>query len=151
MWKTGAILADVCFPTYDFNNLEEAQQKMVEDQKNTVLEPGYPVTYKNPQAPGSIFKVLVAAALIDHDMEDFTVKNTSLQMDGGWICDAYSYRTSTLDVENGDEIDLETALNISSNVYLHRLPWFLEKPGLMKQLKNFMLTNDGDGFLLDFG
>lgn len=149
--ETGAILADVCFPTYDFNNLEEAQQKMVEDQKNTGLEPGYPVTYKNPQAPGSIFKVLVAAALIDHDMEDFTVKNTSLQMDGGWICDAYSYRTSTLDIENGDEIDLETALNISSNVYFAQAALALGEVRLNETAEKFMLTNDGDGFLLDFG
>lgn len=149
--ETGAILADVCFPTYDYNDLGTAQQEMEKDEKETNLEPGYPVTYKNPQAPGSIFKVLTAVALLDNDMGDFKVKNTSFTVNDSWTCYAGQYYTSTLSVAYDDELDMEMALNISSNVYFAKAALELGSNRLNATAEKFMMKNDGSELVLDFG
>ena len=148
---TGEILADVCFPTYDFNNLAQAQEQMQQDEQETNLEPGYPVTYKNPQAPGSIFKVLTAVSMLDHDMGAYTVSNTSFTTESGWTCNAYPYNAGSLAVGYDDEIDMETALNISSNVYFAKAALELGADNLNETAEKFMLKNDCQDFLLDFG
>ena len=149
--KTGEILADVSFPAYNFNDLGTAMQQMNEDAENTNLEPGYPVTYKNPMVPGSIFKVLMSVALIDHDMEDFTVENSSYTTGNNWTCEASPYYTSSLKVALGDTLDMETALNISSNVYYSKAALALGSEALNETAEKFMLSKDSSTLLLDFG
>ena len=149
--KTGAILADVCFPTYDYNDLAGAQEKMQQDETEKNLEPGYPVTYKSPQTPGSIFKVLTAVAMLDHGMGDYTVANTSFTMDSGWTCNAVPYHAGSLSVDYDDTLDMETALNVSSNVYFAKAALELGADGLNETAEKFMLRNDSQELLLDFG
>lgn len=149
--RTGEILADVSFPAYNFNDLGSALAKMNEDAENTDLEPGYPVTYKNPMVPGSIFKILTSVALIDNGMEDYKVENSSFTTENGWTCEAASYLTSTLKVAPGDMMDMETALNISSNVYYSKAALTLGSEALDEAAKKFMLEKGSSTLLLDFG
>lgn len=149
--NTGEILADVSFPTYDFNNMEQAYQDMVRAEKEKNVEPAYPVTYKNPQAPGSIFKVLTAVALIDHGEADYTVPNSSFTMKEGWTCKANEYSSNTLRVAKGQELNMETALNISSNVYFSKAFMKLGEEKVNETAEKFMLTNGNQDISLDFG
>lgn len=149
--KSGEILADVSFPAYDFNHLTEAKAKMLYDEQNTDLEPAYPVANKNPEAPGSILKVLTAAALVDHGMEDFTVINEEFTVSGVWTCEATEYESDTLTVTEGDEIDLETALKTSSNGYFAKAALALGADRLQETAEKFNLKQGSDSLLLDFG
>lgn len=148
--KTGEILSMVSFPAYDFNDLPKAKEKMGEDAANTRLEPYFPVTYKNAETPGSIFKVLTSVALIDHGMEDYTVENTSFTVND-WVCEAHGYFSGSLAVELGETLDMEKALNISSNVYFAQAALDLGADKLNETAEKFMLKAgtftdaDGDG------
>ena len=150
--KTGEILSMVSFPCeYDFNDLETAIQKMSEDEENTNTEPGYPVSYKNAKAPGSIWKVVMACALLDHGMGDFTADNTSFIDDSGWECQASTYNSGTLQVEENDKIDLKTALETSNNVFFAQAALALGKTALEETASGFMLEQGIDHISTDFG
>ena len=150
--KTGEILSMVSFPCeYDFSDLDAAMQKMKEDEENTNTEPGYPVSYKNAKTPGSIWKVVMACALLDHDMGDFTVSNTSFTDDSGWECNGSLYDSGTIQLGEGDEIGLECALNISSNVYFAKAALALGKEKLEETASGFMLEQESDHISTDFG
>lgn len=140
--KTGEILAMVAFPTYNFNQLAEAKVNMQRDEENTDLEPGFPISYKASVAPGSIFKVVLAAALLEHDMEDFTVEDKPFTVNG-WKCNnAYS--------SMGDEITYDKALERSSNVFYAQAALALGKERLQETADKFMLVQN-ESLLLDFG
>ena len=149
--KTGEILADVSFPTYDFNDLDNALKQMQSDAETTNLDPGYPVTYKNPIAPGSIFKIMMAVSLIDNGMEDYVVNNSSYTMDNGWTCLAEPYNNGSLAVGEGEEIGLEHALNVSSNVYFSKAALALGRDKMLETAKKFMFTEGETYIPLDFG
>jgi len=149
--KTGEILADVCFPTYDFNNLSIAQKAMNVDSETTNLEPGYPVTYKNAIAPGSIFKMLMAVALIDNDMADYQVSNDAYRVNDSWTCKNMYYSSNAIKLGTGDMIDLETALNVSSNVYFAKAAVELGSEKVNEIAEKFMMKSEENGLLLDFG
>lgn len=155
--KNGEILSMVAFPAYDFNDLETAISNMSEDEEKTNLEPGFPVSYKNAKAPGSIFKVFMTVALIDHGMEDFMVTDTS------FVVEAWKCRNSYLSV--GDTIGYAEALKRSSNVYFAQAALALGADQIRETARKFMLVEDvfedadGDGkddenteyLRLDFG
>ena len=155
--KTGEILSMVAFPTYDFNELSAAKVQMISDEKETELEPGFPVTHKNPTSIGSTFKILTEVCLIDHGMEDFKVEDIPFTVNG-WECNnAYS--------SAGEKINHKTALERSSNVFFAQAALALGKENLKETAEKFMLTEDvfedsnGDGIddensqylSLDFG
>lgn len=143
--KTAEILAMVAFPAYDFNQLQEAKLQMRKDEGKTRLEPAFPITYKGSAAPGSIFKVLTAAALLEHGMEDFTVKDKPYTVDG-WTCrNAYTSR--------GDEINYQKALERSSNVFFSRAALELGEDRLQETARKFMIgIGDYENWrLMDFG
>lgn len=144
--KTAEILAMVAFPAYDFNQLQEAKLQMRKDEEETRLEPAFPITYKGSAAPGSIFKVLTAAALLEHGMEDFTVKDKPYTIDG-WTCrNAYTSR--------GDEINYQKALERSSNVFFSRAALTLGEDRLQETAEKFMLDvydYEHKWRLMDFG
>lgn len=155
--KTGEILAMVNFPAYDLNDLSSAKQKMTEDQERG-LSPRYPVTYKQSVAPGSIFKILMATALIDHGMENFTVKNTSFVVDhsgyenlADWTCYASVYNSGTLRIGEDEKINLEHALNTSSNVYFAKAALELGEEALQETASKFMLKQGETYLSSDFG
>lgn len=137
--KTGEILSMVSLPAYDFNELNDAKSKMFNDEKDGETEPGYPITYKNAKYPGSIFKVLISVALIDHGMDDFEIVNNDFKVDG-YTCKAYSYESKNMKLDLGDDIDLETALKVSSNAYFASAALELGRDNLRETFNRFMLS-----------
>ena len=155
--KTGEILSMVAFPAYDFNDVGTAMKEMKEAEEELKLEPSDPVSYKNPEVPGSIFKVLMSVALIDHDMEDFAVKNKEYVVNG-WKCGPTSFHFDEISLDEGDTVDLSTALKTSANVYFAKAAIALGEKALNETAAGFMFTEKGEeeahsgqGFLLDCG
>ena len=151
--RTGEILAMVAFPTYDFNDRASAINQMAADAENKNLEPTYPVSYKNAEVPGSIFKVLMSVALIDHGMEDFEVPNETYTVNE-WTCNSRNFHYGDINVEQGEPIDLTTALISSSNVYFTKAALSLGPEALNETAEKFMLsekTEAEQSFMLDCG
>lgn len=100
-YKTGEILASVSKPSFDPAEMEEFEQGGgTSELVNRAFSGLYP--------PGSTFKVITAAAMLERGMEDFTATCTgSTTIDGNEI---------TCTGEHG-EIGLEEALEESCNVY----------------------------------
>lgn len=157
--QTGEVLSMVSFPSYDFNNLSQAKEDMIKDENNTNLEPAFPVSYKGAQTPGSIFKVLMAVSLLDHGIGDFTVQNKSILINNSmfdnvsdWPCYADIYNSGTLKIGENDEINLEHALNISSNVYFAAAAIELGPEKLQETASKFMIEPGENNYLkTDFG
>lgn len=110
--KTGEVLSMVSFPSYDFNDLQSAKEKMVTDGE--YLESWFPVSYKNSETPGSIFKILMSVALIDNGKENLKVKDEPFVVDtedgNTWTCkNSYSWVDG--------KINYKKALERSSNVF----------------------------------
>lgn len=132
--KTGEILSMVSFPTYDFNALDTAKVQIVKDGKETNLEPSFPITHKNAEPPGSIFKIFMIICLIDHGMEDFTAIDAPFQIDG-WTCkNAYT--------SPGDTINYVTALERSSNVFFAKAALELGEEKIKETAAKFGLLED---------
>ena len=142
--KTGEILSMVAFPAYDFNDIPSSLAQMNEAEKNLKLEPSAPVSYKNPEVPGSIFKVLMSVALIDHDMEEFTAANKDYTVNG-WKCEPTSFHYDEISLDEGDTVDLRTALLTSTNVYFAKAAMALGEKALAETAAGFMLTQKEDG------
>ena len=134
--KTGEILSMVAFPAYDFNDKGKAYQAMEEAEKNG-LAPSYPITYKGSVAPGSIFKLVTAVALLDNGMEDFTVKDAAYKLDGVMVKNAYA--------SNGQEINYHDALVRSSNVFFSKAAMELGEDKIRETAAKFMLRESEDG------
>lgn len=149
--KTGEILADVSFPTYNYNDLSGALVQMNEDAEKKKNEPGYPVTYQNPMTPGSIFKVLIGAALIDNGMEDYVVNNTSFTTEDGWTCNATEFSSPDMEVLTDDRLDLETAMVMSSNVYFAQAALDLGPDVLGQMAEKYQLIEGKSSIPMDFG
>ncbi len=150
--KTAEILAMVSLPAYDFNEKNKAIKKMMDDAENPNLEPQYPVTYKNAEVPGSIFKVLMSVAMIDHGMESFTADNVDFTLNG-WECKAKSFNDATISVNPGDLLDLHSALITSSNVYFAKAALELGSDALKETAEKFGLGSSKkvQKLLLDCG
>lgn len=144
--KTGEILSMVTFPTYDLNKTQTsyptyqfdgkstAKAQIQTDGETTNLEPRYPVSYKNPEPPGSIFKIFMAVCLIDHGMEDFTVVDTPFQI-GDWPCNnAYTSK--------GDTINYIQALERSSNVFFAKAALELGADKIRETAEKFGLVEN---------
>ena len=130
--RTGEILSMVSFPTYDFNDLKTAKQQMAEAEQS--LEAGFPITTKNSETPGSIFKVFMSLALLDNGMEDFTAVDQGFDVDGYLVRNAYS--------DIGDRINYVTALERSSNAFFAQAALALGEERLNEQAAKFGMFSD---------
>ena len=134
--KTGEILSMVSFPSYDFNDLKSAKEKMLLDGE--YLESWFPVTYKNSETPGSIFKILMTVALIDHGKERLKVKDEPFTVDD-WTCkNSYSFIDG--------EIGYKKALERSSNVFFAAAALELGEEKLQKTAGRFGLKLNNDQY-----
>lgn len=146
---SGEILAMTAFPAYDLNDLEQAKADMLADgEEKKELEPAFPVSHKNPETPGSIFKILTAVSLLDHGMEELTVADTPFYVND-WLCTNAYYSA-------GDTIGYADAIERSSNVFFARAALELGRERLNETAEKFMLTGgmdgqEGVGLSLDFG
>jgi peptidoglycan glycosyltransferase len=105
--RTGGILAMVSKPGFDPNNraLEERWKELVDSEDSPFL----PRTTQGLYAPGSTFKVAVAASALENGLESLTFDDK-----GTVRIDGKNFDNSNKRVYG--KIDLEKALVVSSNV-----------------------------------
>ncbi|MBE5954873.1 MAG: hypothetical protein E7253_00300 [Lachnospiraceae bacterium] len=136
--KTGEILACVSHPSYDYNDLTNSLAAM--NQTADEEEVRYPISHKGLVSPGSIFKIIVAAALIDNGLEDLTVLDNNQEINGIMVENSYG--------STGRYINYHTALEKSSNVFFAQAAYLLGKDKLDEAAAKFMIGNDK---IYDFG
>ncbi len=125
-YKTGEILASVSSPTFDPTKMEEFLEGGGESELvNRAFSGLYP--------PGSTFKLVTAAALIDNGLEDFTtVCHGSTEIGG---------KTIKCTGEHEEE-DLEDAIRHSCNVYFAEAAQQLGAQKLLAEANKFLFNND---------
>lgn len=133
--KTGEILALASTPSYNNNNLEENWDEIANSDGMLLSN-----AFQNPSIPGSVFKIISAATVLDAGFEDDIVEDEGfLKVEGRKVHNANKNAYGTLTLREG-------FMN-SSNVYfmteiLKAGPQMLEK-----NAKQFLL---GENIELDF-
>jgi peptidoglycan glycosyltransferase len=125
-YKTGEILASVSSPAFDPTNMDEFLEGGGESELvNRAFSGLYP--------PGSTFKLVTAAALIENGLDDFTTTcNGSTEIGGNIIkCTG----------EHGKE-DLKDAIQHSCNVYFAEAAQQLGTQKLAAEANKFLFNND---------
>ena len=125
-YKTGEILASVSSPTFDPTDMDKFLEGGGESELvNRAFSGLYP--------PGSTFKLITAAALIENDMADFeTVCTGSTVIDG---------ETINCTGEHEAE-DLEEAVRHSCNVYFAEAAQAVGAQAIAAQANKFMFNNE---------
>ncbi len=125
-YKTGEILASVSSPAFDPTDMKEFLEGGGESELvNRAFSGLYP--------PGSTFKLVTAAALIDNDLDDFTATCEGSTEIGG--------KTIKCTGEHGEE-DLEDAIRHSCNVYFAQGSQQLGAQKLAAEANKFLFNND---------
>ena len=125
-YKTGEILASVSSPTFDPADMSlfldgGGDSELV----NRAFVGQYP--------PGSIFKLITAAAMLENDMEDFTtVCEGSITLQG---------QTITCWSEHG-EIDLSGAIEHSCNIYFAEAARVLGAKKIQETANDFLFNRE---------
>jgi peptidoglycan glycosyltransferase len=125
-YKTGEILASVSSPTFDPSDMTQFENGGGGSELvNRAFNGLYP--------PGSTFKLITAAALIENSMDDFTTTCTgSTEIDGSVIpCTG----------EHGD-VDLTEAIAKSCNVYFAEAAQKLGASTLAAEARKFLYNSD---------
>ncbi len=125
-YKTGEILASVSSPTFDPTNMDKFLEGGGESELvNRAFTGLYP--------PGSTFKLVTAAALIENGMANFEATcNGSTQIGGGTIVCTGVH----------EHEDLEDAIRHSCNVYFAEAAQALGKEAIAKEANKFLFNND---------
>lgn len=133
--KTGEILALTSSPSFNANKIEEEWEEL--NQKEGILTSN---AYQNGAIPGSVFKLVTSAAILENGLEDDVVHDTgSLKVDGREIQNAGG-------AEYGDLTFEEGFIN-SSNVYFMTEGLALGADTLEQTMKKFLI---GEKISLDF-
>ncbi len=133
--KTGEILALASTPSYNNNKLEENWEE-ISNSDGMLLSNAF----QNPSIPGSVFKIISAATILDAGLENDIVEDEGfLKVEGRKVHNANKAQYGTLTLKEG--------FMKSSNVYfmteiLRAGPQILEK-----NAKQFLL---GENIELDF-
>ena len=133
--KTGEILALTSSPSFNGNTIEEEWEKLNEIEGIFTSN-----AYQNGAIPGSVFKIVTSAAILENKLEDEIVKDQgSLKVDGREIRNAggASY----------GEISFEEGFKNSSNVYFMSMGLKLGADTLEQTMKRFLI---GEDIPLDF-
>jgi peptidoglycan glycosyltransferase len=125
-YKTGEILASVSSPSFDPTNMDEFLEGGGESELvNRAFSGLYP--------PGSTFKLVTAAGLIENGLDDFTTTCKGSTEIGGKIIKCTG--------EHGKE-DLKEAVQHSCNVYFAEAAQKLGTQKLLAEADKFMFNND---------
>lgn len=133
--KTGEILALTSSPSFNANKIDENWEKLMETEGIFTSN-----SYQNAVIPGSVFKLITSAAIIEGQLEDEVVHDRgSLKVDGREIKNANGAVYGDLTFENG-------FVN-SSNVYFMTQGLRLGADTLEQTMKKFLI---GEEIPLDF-
>lgn len=125
-YQTGEILASASSPTFDPADMDEFLEGGGESELvNRAFSGLYP--------PGSTFKLITAAALIENGLADFETTCSGSTQIGGLTINCTD--------EHGAE-DLEDAIRHSCNVYFSEAAQELGKAKLMNEANKFLFNND---------
>lgn len=104
--RTGAVLAMTSSPRFDPRTLDEDWESLIEDESRPLIDRAVQGLYP----PGSVFKVVVAAAAIE---EGTVTPGTEFEDEGSWL--AGGYRVSNNDGKVFGAHDFTEALTRSIN------------------------------------
>jgi len=129
--KTGEILAMVSTPDFNPNasKLEENWKTLIENENSPLL----PRATMGLYPPGSIFKVITAAAAIEAGKGDYTTEDL-----GTTVIDGMTFSNAG-EKAHGD-VDLHKALTVSSNVYFAELSQKIGASALIDKAKDAGIT-----------
>jgi len=132
--KTGEIYAMVSKP--DFDPTPETLDDTMANAKDSALTRR---ATTGLYMPGSTFKIIVSAAMIDNNMESFVIDE-----EREFKTEVTNYGNKTF---SGEEVDLETAFKTSSNIYYAEAAIELGADKILKTAKafNFEKTISFDG------
>ena len=134
--QSGEILALASTPTFEPSTLEEDWSELI--TKDGLFLPN---AYKKTFAPGSVFKILSACAVIDNDVDDTPVNDKgSYTFKNGQTITNYNERSF-------GKIDLDDAIKYSSNVYFIEKALEMGDDNLERSLRKFLV---GEDIELDF-
>lgn len=128
-YKTGEILCAVSTPTYDPDDVPDIQGDTSGKYEGVYLNRFTQVSY----VPGSIFKVITAAAALEVD-ED--TQNLEFRCKASY---AYGPDEVTCEKVHGT-IDMKTALAKSCNCYFAQLAEYIGEETLIKYVEQFQVT-----------
>ena len=133
--KTGEILALTSSPSFNGNNLEENWETL--NQTEGILTSN---AYQNEAIPGSIFKIITSAAILENKLEDEVVNDKgSLKVDGREISNSNGAVYGNLSLKEG--------FKKSSNVYFMTMGLKLGADTLEQTMSRFLI---GEEIPLDF-
>ncbi len=122
---TGEVLCMVSNPSFNPNTLSEDYEKLSE-----ISGLFYPRATQWNYVPGSVFKIITAAAAVENGLEGTEYDDTKpLYIDGQPI---YNYNKKTY-----GELDMETAFAKSSNTYFAHIADMLGAQKLRETAENF--------------
>ncbi len=112
--RTGDILAMASFPAFDPNKFAAGISRA--DWKDIVSDPDKPILNRaaaGSYAPGSLFKIVVAAAALEKGIPPSTTFNCPgyFSLGGGWTLKCWKT------TGHGNGLDMETGIEQSCNVY----------------------------------
>ena len=130
--KTGEILAMVSTPDYNPNekSLEENWAELSTGENSPLL----PRAIFGLYPPGSTFKVVTAVAAIEQGLIDFKFEDT-----GSVVIDGKTF--ANVNNKAYGELDMTSAMALSSNVYFSKLSEVLDAKALVKAAENAGLNH----------
>lgn len=133
--KTGQILAMVSTPDFDPNDnqLSEKWEAMTQD----ITSPFLPRATKGLYPPGSTFKVVTAIAAIEKGLEDTTFNDAGTIVIDGKTFANYGGKAH-------GELDLTSAMTVSSNVYFSQLGGLIGAKDLITNAENAGIDKNFD-------
>lgn len=130
--KTGEILAMVSTP--DFNPNEKSLEDNWADISTNENSPLLPRAVVGLYPPGSTFKVVTAVAAIEEGLIDFKFEDT-----GSVVIDGKTF--ANVNNKAYGELNMTSAMALSSNVYFSKLSEVLDAKALVKTAENAGLNH----------
>lgn len=133
--KTGEILALTSSPSFNGNKIDEEWENL--NQTEGIFTSN---AFQNGAIPGSVFKIITSAAILENKLEHEVVKDKgSLKVDGREISNANGAAYGDLTFEDG--------FKNSSNVYFMTMGLRMGADTLEQTMKRFLI---GEDIPLDF-
>ncbi|MEG0128583.1 peptidoglycan D,D-transpeptidase FtsI family protein [Clostridium sp.] len=132
--KTGEILTSVSAPTYDPQNIDKKFKQYNKDTENTPLINRATQGY---YPPGSVFKIVTAAAAYEHNS---SAANSTINCDGNLKFGGYTLKD--YGNKSHGSIKMKEAIKYSCNYFFGELGVEIGSENLVKTAEKFMFNKD---------